>query len=375
MRLADFIETNLAEIVGQAEGFAKTMGPAAQRLDGEALRDHIPDMLNVIVADLRTPQTSDEAKIKSEGKFAPASDATRTAAQTHAGTRALQGFDIVQMVSEYRVLRATVLRLWTEDNPDNGSSANEIQRFNEGVDQAIAESVGFFAAEMERWRNVFLGILGHELRGPLSAILLATEVISGMNMDTPIAKNVARIVDGGERMRALLDDLLDFNRASFGLGILIDRKPTNLAQACANEIELVRTNWPEHDITFSSSGDVDGSFDESRVREVVWNLITNAAKYGAKAEPIAVHLEGSEGGVRLSVRNGGPNIPIAEQAELFEPLRRASVQDAASSSLGLGLFIVRQVAIAHGGEVELRSDEGSTEFAVVLRREPGAMSS
>ncbi|RYG93570.1 MAG: ATP-binding protein, partial [Alphaproteobacteria bacterium] len=107
-----------------------------------------------------------------------------------------------------------------------------------------------------------------------------------------------------------------------------------------------------------------------------WNLITNAAKYGAKAEPIAVHLEGSEGGVRLSVRNGGSKIPIEEQAELFEPLRRASAQDSASSSsLGLGLFIVRQVAIAHGGEVELRSDEGLTEFAVVLQREPGDLSS
>ena len=368
MRLADFIEDNISEIVDEAEIFAKTLGDAGGRLDSEALRDHIPDMLKVIVADLRTKQSDRESKLKSEGTYAPASDASRTAAQTHATVRAGQGFDVIQLVSEYRVLRATTLRLWKKAHEPDDESNNDTDRFNEAIDQSIAESVGTFAAQVEQWRNVFLGILGHELRGPLTAILMASEMLGGMEVDAPVKKNVARIINGGERMRSLLNDLLDFNRVSFGMGLLIKRAPVDLAEACANEIELVRASWPEHQIGFESIGKTAGSFDGSRVREVVWNLTTNAAKYGDPKQPITVLLEGHDQAVNISVRNGGAVIPGARLEELFEPLRRASTTEAVDGSLGLGLFVVRQVAIAHGGEVVVRSTEELTEFTVSLPR-------
>ena len=369
MRLADFIESNISGIVDEAEAFAQTLGMAGARLNSEALRDHFPAMLQVIIADLRTEQTEAQSKSKSEGKYAPASDGTRTAAQTHAIIRADQGFDVIQLISEYRVLRATILRLWRKGSQAGEDSAEEVDRFNEAVDQAIAESVGAFNTQVERWRNVFLGILGHELRGPLSAILLASDMLGNMEVDAPIARNVARIIDSGERMRSLLDDLLDFNRVSFGMGLLINRAPVDLAKACASEVELVRTNWPEHHIECASSGETTGSFDESRVREVIWNLATNAAKYGDPSQPIKVLLEGDEHGVKISVRNGGPGIPAALLDDIFEPLRRASTSAPADASLGLGLFIVRQVAIAHGGVVAVRSAEDFTEFSVTLPRE------
>ena len=369
MRLADFIEGNIPGIVDEAEAFAQTLGLVGGRLNSDELRDHIPEMLSVIVADLRTGQTAAESKSKSEGKFAPASDATRTAAQTHATVRADQGFDVIQLVSEYRVLRATILRLWRKSSQAQDDSAEEVDRFNEAVDQAIAESVGSFATQVDRWRNVFLGILGHELRGPLSAIMLASDMLGNMEVDAPIARNVARIIDGGERMRSLLNDLLDFNRVSFGMGLLINRARVDLADACASEVELVRTTWPEHQIEFASSGETTGSFDESRVREVIWNLTTNAAKYGDPNKPINVFLEGDEHAVNISVQNGGPGIPGGMLDNLFEPLRRASTSDPVDASLGLGLFVVRQVAIAHGGEVAVRSTEDLTEFSVTLPRE------
>ena len=367
MRLADFIETNSSRIVDEAEVFAKSLGAAGGRLKPAALRDHIPEMLSVVVADLRTKQSNSDAKSKSEGKFAPPVGA-RTAAQTHAMVRADQGFDVVQLVAEYRVLRATVLRLWKRSYGPTASSADDVDRFNEAVDQAVAESVAAFSAQVEQGRNIFLGILGHELRGPLSAILLASDMLKSLEVDAPIKKNVARIIDGGERMRMLLNDLLDFNRVSFGMGLLINRAPVDLAEACASEIELVRMNWPKHQIEFKSSGETTGSFDESRVREVIWNLTTNAAKYGDPTQAIQVALEGSESVVDITVRNAGPAIPSARLEELFEPLRRAASSDGADGSLGLGLFVVKQVAIAHGGAVSVRSTEGLTEFSVSLSR-------
>lgn len=370
MRLADFMESNISAIVDEAEAFAKTLGDAGGRLKKEALRDHIPDMLKVIIADLRTQQTDKESKLKSEGAYAPFSDAAKTAAQTHATERANQGFDVVQLLSEYRVLRATVLRLWRKHHVPDSDAGEDADRFNEAVDQAIAESVGSFAAQVDQWRNVFLGILGHELRGPLSAILLASEMLGTMEVDSPVKKNVARIIDGGERMRALLNDLLDFNRVSFGMGLLINRAPVDVAKACASEVELLRTNWPKHQIEFESRGDTYGAFDESRVREVVWNLTTNATKYGDPQQPINVSVEGDEQAVKIAVRNGGPGIPGGRLDDLFEPLRRASDSDAVDGSLGLGLFVVRQVAIAHGGEVAVRSTDDLTEFSVSLARAP-----
>lgn len=103
---------------------------------------------------------------------------------------------------------------------------------------------------------------------------------------------------------------------------------------------------------------------------MVWNLITNAAKYGEANQPIDVRLEGDEQGVTISVKNGGSGISRAQLEELFEPLRRASAKNAVDGSLGLGLFIVRQVAIAHGGDVQVRSGEGCTAFVVLLLRDP-----
>jgi signal transduction histidine kinase len=189
-----------------------------------------------------------------------------------------------------------------------------------------------------------------------------------MELDARVAKNVAHITGASERMRALLNDLLDFNRVSFGLGLLINRAHVDLAQACAEEVELLKVNWPNHQIKCQSSGPTEGLFDESRVREVVWNLVTNAAKYGDADQPINVHVEGVNDRVRLRVVNGGAAIPEAQVEELFEPLRRASNKDAVDGSLGLGLFVVKQVALAHGGNVEVHCTDGLTEFSVVLAR-------
>ncbi|RYG79360.1 MAG: sensor histidine kinase [Alphaproteobacteria bacterium] len=370
MRLADFIEHHSSAIVDEAEHYARSVSEIASRLDSEALRDHMPDILKVVVADMRSPQTAEHARFKSQGHYPPASDAARTAAQTHAGLRAQVGFDIVQMISEYRALRASVLRLWAEINqPPDLHTLEDVHRFNESIDQAVAESVGYFAQEVERWRNVFLGILGHELRGPLTAILMASEMLGGMEVDQPISKNVGRIINSGERMRSLLDDLLDFNRTSYGMGIRIARAPVDLAQACESELELIRVTLPGVAITFAATGDPQGSFDQSRIREIVWNLVGNAAKYGDGTQPIHVQLDGTTHGVELSVRNSGENIPQNQLNELFEPLKRASTQDQGAQSLGLGLFVVRQVALAHGGEVDVESADGTTRFMVSLHRQ------
>jgi signal transduction histidine kinase len=277
-----------------------------------------------------------------------------------------------QLVAEYRALRASVPRLWLDAAPPGREAMEDIGRFNEAIDQAVAESVDFFSKEVDRWRNVFLGVLGHDLRGPLNAILMTSQLISKLGDGTPVSEPTARLIRSGERMKELLDDLLDYSRTSLELGLPVSPAPCDLAAVCQEEVEVQRAALPSCRIEYTADGATQGTWDASRIRQVVANLVTNAARYGNPASPVAVKLCGGEADVRLSVENEGPTIPPEAIEVLFEPLRRAANGHAKAerTSMGLGLFIVRQVAHAHGGMVSVDSADGRTVFTVVLPRAP-----
>ena len=190
-------------------------------LDDVALRDHLPDIVEAIVVDLRTPQTASEERNKSEGRALSPPGKPRSAAGTHALHRAHSGYSISHLVSEYRALRASVLRLWADQPGLAGASPGDITRFNEAIDEAIAESVIHFAAEVERWRNIFLGVLGHDLRSPLASIVMTSELLARMAVDAPVASVAQRLIRSGKRMRELLDRLLVYNRAQMGMGFIL----------------------------------------------------------------------------------------------------------------------------------------------------------
>ena len=161
--LADFIELHGDAIVEQAIAFARTV-EVGKPLDVVELRDHLPDIIEKIVADLRTSQTRAQEIEKSEGRAQTPLGQARSAAATHALHRAHSGYSVSDLVSEYRALRASVLRLWADRAHEASARPEEITRFNEAIDEAIAESVCYYAEEVERWRNIFLGVLSHALR-------------------------------------------------------------------------------------------------------------------------------------------------------------------------------------------------------------------
>jgi signal transduction histidine kinase len=372
LRLADFIEVNTEAILAEWELFASSLMPAAAGLDAASLRDHAEQILQAVAKDLRTPQTRLEQSAKSKGQ-APVL-ATETAAQTHAVLRATGGFTIRQLVAEYRALRASVLRLWGDAAAYAPDAMDDVGRFNEAIDQAIAESVDYFTSEVDRWRAVFLGVLSHDLRGPLNAVLLTSQVISELSAGTPVSEHTEKLLRSGERMRQLLDDLLDYNRTSLDIGVRVAPEPVDLATVRREEIELLRAALPASTIEFATMGVTQGSWDASRIKQVLSNLVTNAARYGDRSGIVRVSLRGDDAQVHLSVENTGPSIPKELTTWLFEPLRRHAQADSQGEreSLGLGLFIVRQVALAHGGSVSVESAEGTTRFRVTLPKQyPG----
>jgi signal transduction histidine kinase len=369
MRLADYIEDNAERIVDAAEAFATTQMPRGLHLDREALRDHLPQILAAVVADLRQAQAPADELAKAEGtRDTP--PGTPSAAQLHGRLRAKAGFNIDQLVAEYRALRASVLRAWAGRQSATAESFEDMIRFNQAIDQAVAESVAHFAAEAESWRQVFLGVLGHDLRGPLSAIMLTSELMSKMARDTPLSKQAERLIASGKRMNDLLNDLLDHSRTSLGMGIRITRGDASLADELADELDLLRAAWPGSSIEWTAPDAIEGSFDTSRLREALANLVNNAVKYGIARGAIRVALQDDGDDVLLSVHNSGSTIPAGVLKTMFDPLSRgpARANEEEEASLGLGLFVVQQVAKAHGGNVTVESAGEGTTFTMRLAR-------
>lgn len=370
MRLAEFILQNMEAILARWEAFAATLLPGATGMTPLALRDHAQSILEAIAKDLTAPQTREAQSEKSMGRTPKVIGAPETAAQTHAVLRARSGFDINQLVAEYRALRASVLQLWIDAKPLNEPGVEDIIRFNEAIDQAIAESVGDFHAAIERSRNLLLGMLGHDMRSPLNTIQMTASYLAALNAGEQVSEAAARLVRSGVSMQALLNDLVDFNRTHLGLGLNIVTSDIDLAAVVADELEQLRGAYPDRRIELAAVGDTRGRWDGARLQQLLRNLVSNAIYYGAQA-PVRVALSGEEADVRLVVTNRGRTIEPSDLGQIFDPLKRGPPRrdrNDAGSGLGLGLYIVREIARAHGGGVDVRSDGGETVFAVRLPR-------
>ena len=219
MRLADFILRDMERILVQWEAFAGGMLPAAASMASLALRDHAQPMLEAVCRDLRTAQSRGAQLDKSRGRAPRLMGAPETAAQTHALLRAKSGFTINQLAAEYRALRASVLRLWMDAGDLDETGLEDVIRFNEAIDQALSESIAFFSVRVSQGRDLFLGMLGHDLRTPLQTIQMTATYLAALNAGAKISEAAARLINSGARMNALLNDLLDFNRTKLGLGI------------------------------------------------------------------------------------------------------------------------------------------------------------
>jgi len=372
MRLADFILQETETILVEWEAFAATLLPAASGMTSLALRDHAKQILEAVAKDLSTPQTRETQSEKSKGRVPKLFGTPETAAETHAVLRARGGFDVNQLVAEYRALRASVLRLWIDAGDPDETNLDDIVRFNEAIDQAIAESISFFSAQVDQARNLLLGMLGHDMRSPLNTILMTAQYLGALNAGASVSEAASRLIQSGSSMKTLLDDLVDFNRTRLGLGIKVNIAALNLASLFAGELEQLRGANPGRLIELETAGDTRGFWDGPRLQQLLRNLVANAIIHGAAGAPIRVMLTGAETSVALEVKNNGPAIKKEIVDRIFDPLARGvgqDNQDDSTGGLGLGLYIVREIALAHGGEVNVHSDNSETVFIVSLPRQ------
>jgi signal transduction histidine kinase len=371
-RLVKFIKSNTVEIIKEWEAFARTLIPSAEGMTPYALRDHINQILAFVISDMVTYQTPAEQQEKSHGGKKQTQPVT--AAQTHAALRFAGGFDIGQMVSEYRALRASVLRLWSNTGPAfDAEDIADMMRFNESIDQELAESVNFYTGRVEQSRELVIGILSHDLRSPLQAIALSTELSLHMGQlnerQTMLSK---KVLECTRRMSALINDLLDVTRARFGSGLPVMPAMMNMGTVAEQIVEEVRVVHPHRTIELTTSGVLVGEWDKARIGQVFSNLLNNAMQYGSHHAPVRVGLKGESREVMLTVGNDGVPIPADKMKMIFDPLTRiATHQHTASTSpnLGLGLYITKEVVVAHRGTIQVASSETEgTIFTIRLPR-------
>jgi signal transduction histidine kinase len=363
MTLARFITENMEDIVTEWQAFATTMEPAASTMSALALRDHAKPILLAIAKDLESSQTALAQSVKSRG-LAPPISARETAAATHGALRHLSGFDLNQLGAEYRALRASVIRLWTLKHQSHMDSAvfEDMIRFNEAVDQAVAESTSRYAAELALSRDTFMAILAHDLRSPLSAIAMLSYMLEGSAPTDGARKQARQIQTSAKEMGAMIRDLLEYTRTQLGKGIPIHARRCSIAAICREALDEVRAAHSQRQFDFAMAQDTDWLVDHARLRQALSNLLNNAVQHGDPAAPIALSVAVEEGPqLTIRVKNQGKPIPPESLQVIFDPLVQLSEKspigiDTPSTNLGLGLFIAREVSTGHGGTLDVSSD-------------------
>jgi signal transduction histidine kinase len=325
------------------------------KLDRAALIDHMPEVLDALAAFV-------------EGDDAHAERLFSALADGHAQQRIAFGIELPALAIEYGWLRRVLLeRLLSVASVDHVRS--DLILLNHGMDRAIHHAVRRYSARRDRLRDRFIGILGHDLRGPLAAAWSAARVLES---STHIKGDDRRAVDvigrAIERMSRMVDDVLDFARGHLGDGIPTTPIACDMGEICRSAVDEALAANPERRIELRAGGSLAGTFDRDRVQQTLGNLIGNAVAHGADPIVVEVAETPDRRAVVTRVCNRGKAIDPAIVGRLFDPFLSSS-QDK-SGRLGLGLYIVAEIARAHGATCAVSSTDEQTNFTIRWPRTP-----
>ncbi|MFP2911578.1 ATP-binding protein [Pyxidicoccus sp. 3LFB2] len=281
--------------------------------------------------------------------------------------------------AEYRILRADGTERWIRDQGQVLLDARGEPSHFTGALADITEPKRLTAEMRARadFERQLIGIVSHDLRNPLSAITLAVSVmLQRGGLDERMERHLQRIQRSAERATGMIRDLLDFTRARQGGGIPVFPQPADLHEVVHAVVDELHAAAPGRRLVSEQTGSGVGTWDPDRLSQMLGNLLGNALQYSPPNTPVRVVSRGLDDGVVLEVHNEGTPIPPEQQLRIFEPLERGAErpEDRGGRSIGLGLYIVRSIAQAHGGTVEVRSlaEEGTTFTVRLPRHAPSA---
>jgi signal transduction histidine kinase len=221
---------------------------------------------------------------------------------------------------------------------------------------------------------MFLAILGHDLRNPLNAMSINAQTLARGQLDPRSRELISQFTSSASAMARMITDLLDFTAAGLGAAMPLTMGTIDLKNLCDEVVGEMRAAYPSRNFLFEHRGNLDGRGDASRLRQVVSNLLGNAVQHGGEG-PVTLKIADEGPNLFMSIHNTGPAIPRESLPTIFEPLVRGfspKLQaQRRAGSIGLGLYIAREVVQAHGGSIGVEStDEAGTTFIVRLPRVP-----
>lgn len=370
MKFAHFIKNHHEDITNEWVKFAQENISDVNKLHIEEVRDHIKQMLDRIAENMEISETDVQQEKKSKGNKKML-DGESKAANQHGEQRADVGFNIMELSSEFRALRASVLRLWEENSNANKTEADfqEMIRFNEAIDELWMISLKRFDSKVEESKNWFMGILGHDLRNPLAAIMGVQSILKlSKNLSDKERSLIGRSDSSAKRMRELIDNLLELTNLRLGGGLNINKTPVDLLEKSVKIVQELQLSYPEAEINIDSPGPVQGEWDIMRLDQLMTNLITNAIRYGKPEGPVTVNIFEKGKDAFFEVHNEGPILPQSIKDMIATgKLTKTNGDPSNRDSYGLGLFIVKAIVDGHKGQLEAKSSEESgTTFRIIL---------
>ena len=370
MKLVNFIKKNKEDITNEWVEFAEENIGCVKELNSEEVRDHILQMLNRIVESMETSENNEEQEKKSKGNKKTDSGENRAANQ-HGEQRADVGFDLMELSSEFRALRASVLRLWEADNKakKKNNDFQEMIRFNEAIDELWMISLKQFDHKVDESKNWFMGTLGHDLRNPLAAIAGVHSILKLSKTLTEKERSLLGYSESSvKRMKELIDNLLELTRLRLGNGMPINKTPLDLLQQTEKIVQELKLSNPKDEIIIESSGPVKGEWDAMRLDQLMTNLITNALRYKKPGSPVTINISKKGKEAIFKVHNTGEPISKSIKDMIKTGLVTKTAGDPTNKdSYGLGLYIVKAIVDGHKGDLKVTSTEKSgTTFKITL---------
>lgn len=351
--IADFLRSEKDRVVELWEEEIRRELPSLQHMPRPALLDHLPELLEGLAAWI-------------DGRVDDADRGFQALIEGHALQRLGYGVGLETLMREYGKLRYVVLRELLPRTPPRES----LLLLHEGLDRAIGAAIDRYSQRREEIRARFISILGHDLRDPLSTVKISADIMSRSEaLPEEHQLVITRISRACDRMQRMIAEVLDFARGHLGGGIPANPSLNDMGDICRHVVDEVAAANPGRMIAIDTRGDLRGPFDRDRVTQAIGNLVGNGVEHGSGAVEVVARESEDRFHVITTVTSHGTPIPSEVLPRIFDPFARGD-DSIARRGLGLGLYIVEQIALAHGATIEVASDAGATTFTITWPRVP-----
>ncbi len=325
----------------------------------ERWHDDVPSPSRALVE--RMPELIEAIASWIEGERETSFEQLRDVAHAHALEHHRAGRELTEALTEYEALRKMLLEIAL--GGEQTDLASSLMSLATVLDRTICAACARYESEHAHVRERFMGMLVHDLRDPLTAVTMSATLLADMTLGDKQAQLVGRITRGARRIEKMVDEVVDFTRSQLGEQFSLTPATFDMAEVCNEAILEARAMPAPRAIQLDIAGNVSGTWDRERARQALGNLIANATQSSQGAIRVRVHESEDRKVVVVAVTNRGAVIAPEVLARIFDPFARAVLEQTRMRGLGLGLYLVDQIARAHGGVAGATSSaEGTTVF-------------